>query len=146
MLDYLKERNKQRPDVKIAWFMRGNLEGRTALEILQKTMELSKEAPERAKLAELASYWLEQAESHYTRGLAGSSFLWQRGVVRLWQGKVEEAKEDFAKSLKRGTDKKKISEIIETYLSYPLHEKSAEKLLGWLSEEKPGFIRAWLKH
>jgi len=146
MLDYLKKKNIRRPDVKIAWFMHGNLEGRTALEIIQKTMELSEQAPKRAELAERASCWLKQAESHYTRGLTGSSFLWQRGVVRLWQGKIEEAKEDFAKSLRRGTDKKKIREIIEIYLSYPLHERSAEKLLGWLSEEKPGFIRAWLKH
>ncbi|MDO9463873.1 MAG: hypothetical protein Q7J67_01005 [bacterium] len=146
MLDYLKEKNLLRSDIKIAWFMRGNLEGRTALEILQKTMEFSEEAPERAELVQRAFYWLEQAESHYTKGLTGSSFLWQRGVVRLWQGKVEKAKEDFAESIKRGTDKKKIREIIETYLSYPLHERKAEELLGWLSEEKPGFIRAWLKH
>jgi len=146
MLDYLKERNKQSSDIKIAWFMRGNLEGRTALEIFQKTLELSEQAPERTELAEQASYWLKQAESHYTKGLPNLDSLWQRGVIRLWQGKIEEAKEDFAKSLKRGTDKKKIKEAIETYLSYPLHEKSAEELLGWLSEEKPGFIRAWLKH
>ena len=146
MLDYLKERNESRPDIKIAWFMRGNLEGRTALEIFQKTMKFSEEAPERTELVQHASHWLRQAENHYTKGLAGSSFLWQRGVVRLWQGKVEEAKEDFAKSLKRGTDKKKIREIIETYLSYPLHEKSAEELLRWLTQKKPGFISAWLKH
>lgn len=136
MLSYLKEKNKSRPDIKIAWFMRGNLEGRTALEIFQKTLEPSEEA----------SYWLRQAESHYTKGLPNLDSLWQRGVVRLWQGKTEEAKEDFAKSLKRGADKKKIKNAIESYLCYPLHEKSAEELRGWIKKENQGFISIWLKH
>jgi hypothetical protein len=146
MLNYLKEKNIWRPDIKIAWFIRGNLEGRTALEIFQKTLEFSEEAPERAELAEHASCWLKQAENHYTKGLPNLNSLWQRGVVRLWQGKIEEAKEDFAKSLKGGVDKKKVKNAIESYLCYPLHERRAKELLGWIKKEKSGFISTWLKH
>ena len=117
MFEYLEKRNKERPDIKVAYLMRANLEGRTGIHLLRKAMNASDEKLKKALLKE-ASTWLIQAENHYTKGLPHPDSLWQRGVVRLWQGKIEEAKKDLVRSLRIGVCGKRIKREIETYLNY----------------------------